>query len=158
MIKEELDVLFLFETRINVNAKEVHEGFTFIFSSAVLDTTRDNAEQIRKNERNKKKNDPSRLNGFQLYHLDAEKLGSAVIYNEQVKKSVVDCLQHNERNITLTLKTNIGNINLSGTHAPHAEATEKEKDEYYNDLDHYHTLYGKGPNIHIIGGISTLDY
>ena len=64
--------------------------------------------------------------GMDLYNIDAEKLGCAVVYDNKLQPVIVDCEQHSNRNITLPLKTKIAFLNITGTHAPHAEAKEEE--------------------------------
>ena len=76
------------------------------------------------------------------------------MYNKEVKKFTNDVEQHDNINITISLKTNQGLFAQTGTHAPHAEDEDEVKDEYYDMLQHTSDKYGKGCNItlHYIGG------
>ena len=54
----------------------------------------------------------------------------AVIYNNKHEKHLLDVNQHDSRNITIALKTQIGSMALTGTPAPHGgtkDETNKPK-------------------------------
>ena len=87
--------------------------------------------------------------------MDGEPLGTAVVYANKLRKHVLDINQHDSRNITIVLKTQIGSMAFTGTHAPHAGSKEKreketqtqEKINYYEQLRKIQEQYGKGANI-----------
>jgi endonuclease/exonuclease/phosphatase family metal-dependent hydrolase len=90
-------------------------------------------------------------NKFQLYNLDAEKLGVAVVYHRHRSNAKIDVVQHDNRNITLSLRSKGGTMNLTGTHAPHSAKPSSEKIRYYEKLREITTQYGRH-NQHIILG------
>jgi len=50
MTKNKIDILLLFETKVNQNLKEIHDDYTFIFSSEVSQEQKDLAEKRQKKE------------------------------------------------------------------------------------------------------------
>jgi hypothetical protein len=88
-------------------------------------------------------------NKFQLYNLDAEKLGVAVVYHRHRSNAKIDVVQHDNRNITLSLRSKGGTMNLTGTHAPHSAKPSSKKIRYYEKLREITTQYGRH-NQHII--------
>ena len=80
------------------------------------------------------------------FHIDGDPLGSAAIYNNKtIGKYLLDVEQHDSRNISVVLKTQIGRMIFTGTHAPYAGSKEKqlqekqtiEKQKYYDNLKKY---------------------
>ncbi len=66
--------------------------------------------------------------------------------------SIIDYILDDNRNISLQLRGQIGTITITGTHAPHAKATNEEKTAYYDKIEEINDKYSYGPNTHFIGG------
>ena len=56
MKKNKIDLMLLSETKINQNSKEIHDDYTFIFSSEVSQEQKDKAEKTEKGTNYPKKN------------------------------------------------------------------------------------------------------
>jgi len=188
MTQNKIDLLLLSETKINQNSKETHDDFTFIFSSEVSQEQKDKAEKLKKElihnrkiaaddrkrqiklgiipkptkeEQDEYRKQMWKENANVNFHTDGDPLGTAAIYNiPKIEKYLLDIEQHDSRNISVTLKTQIGKMTFTGTHAPHAGPKDKnlrekhteEKHKYYDKLRKINEKYGKGPDIHYIGG------
>ena len=77
------NVLFLQETRININTEEHHDQYCFIFSTRITDQQREEASKARDMVKAAVgKGKQKGKNNLQLYNLDAEKLGVAVVYHK----------------------------------------------------------------------------
>ena len=117
----------------------------------MTDSQREEAEKQRqksKINKNKTRNDKSQI---ELYNLDAEKPGTGVVYTEPIRKAKLDIIQHDNRNITLSLAATRGKLNITGTHAPHAHDSAQEKHKHYTTLREIANAHGKH-NIHVIVG------
>lgn len=83
------DNLDIFSTKDAYQHKsvEIHDKYCFVVFSSITDKQREDAEKIREQSKQRKgKGKQKRKNqtkSFQLYKLDAEKLGTAVIYIPQ---------------------------------------------------------------------------
>lgn len=161
MERNKIYILFLAETHINTNSTEEHDGYTFYFSTKITDKQRKEAEDMRKKQHQNKANgkgkgkNPNKGNtysGIELHNLDAEKLGTAVIFNKQTRKYVKDCIQTDDRQISLILGSSHGEIICTGVHAPHADATELSKKTFFDQLRTTHEKFNKKANIHYILG------
>ena len=95
------------------------------------------------------------------FHTDGDPLGTAAIYNtERIEKYLLDVEQFDSRNISVVLKTQIGKMTFTCTHSPQAGTKDKnlqekqtlEKQKYYDNLRKIHEKYGRGPDIHYLGG------
>ena len=54
MTKHKIDILIISETKVNQNSKEVHDDYTFIYSSGVTDAQKEEAEKEKANTREKR--------------------------------------------------------------------------------------------------------
>ena len=63
-------------------------------------------------------------NTFGLYHLDAERLGMAIIYHKGIEPFCLDVQQHNGRLISIVMGGRRGTVAVTGAHAPHAGTPE----------------------------------
>ena len=149
MKKLKLQILLLAEVHINSNSIEQHDGFDFIFSTNVSAEQIVNANNIR--AENSKTPKGKGKTGLDLYNLDAEKLGMAVVYSHDIKEAITDIIQHDNRNITLQARMLGLTANFTGTHAPHAGASQKQKHDYYKQLNDLADTFGN-QNIHLILG------
>lgn len=152
MKTHKLDILFLQETHINTNTAEIHDQYCFVFSTDITDKQREDADKIRElSGQRKGKGKHNSKNSLQLYNLDAEKLGTAVIYHKRLERSKLDVVQHDNRNITLSLKSKGGVMNITGTHAPHSAKSTLEKTQYYQTLGRICNTYGNHNQHFILG-------
>ena len=152
MKTHKLDILFLQETHINTNTAEIHDQYCFVFSTNITDKQREDADKIRElSGQRKGKGKHNGKNSLQLYNLDAEKLGTAVIYHKRLERSKLDVVQHDNRNITLSLKSKGGVMNITGTHAPHSAKSTLEKTQYYQTLGRICNTYGNHNQHFILG-------
>ena len=127
MKKEELDLLFFGEAQHNNNSKETHDDHLFYFATSVTDQQKKNAEGIREKQfkmrsaakakpkarpkakpkpkpKSKAENKDKLLSGIELFQLDAEKLGMAVVISPEMRRHVLDVVQHSNRNISVVVK------------------------------------------------------
>ena len=72
--------------------------------------------------------------------------------NQWEKIFKLDVEQHDNRNIIFVAKLNSGILAITGTHTPHAGASDTQKDSYYNTLKDIHIKYGGKNNIHYLVG------
>ena len=56
----------------------------------------------------------------------AEKLGMAIVHHKKHEHVIKDIMQHDNCNITITMQSSIGDMAITGTHAPHADAEEED--------------------------------
>ena len=54
--------------------------------------------------------------------------------------------------MTIIMEGAIGNVAITATHAPHADAEEEVKKSYYENLHKTHATHGKQSNVHFIAG------
>ena len=158
MKKHKMDVLlFLQETHINTNTEEVHDNYIFNFSTSITDQQREDGTKAREQARQSKgRGRNNGKNALALYNLDAEKLGTAVVYTHEVNQVKLDLVQHDNRNITLSLRSKGGRLNITGTHAPHAAKPQQDKESYYKFLRSIARTFGKHKqHIIIVGGFNT---
>ena len=64
---------------------------------------------------------------IEIYNMATEKLGMAIIHNKKHENAIKNIIQHDNRNITIVMQSAIGNMAITGTHAPHADAEEEDK-------------------------------
>ena len=133
MKEHELDILTLQETRVNVNSVEVHDGYTFYFSTNITHDQKARADQ--KREQHRQQPQPS-LTEIELYNLDAEKHGVAIVYSPQLTARKQNVQQVNGRTLLATFNTYPVKTNVVAAYAPHAGRNEQEKDEFYSHLNH----------------------
>ena len=66
---------------------EIHDKYCFVFFTSIMDKQREDAEKVREQSKQRKRKgkqkSKNQTKSFQLYNLDAEKLGTAVIYIPQ---------------------------------------------------------------------------
>ena len=128
MKKNRLEILILAETHINTNSREQHDDYIFTFSTNITDEQRAKAEKQK--ESNKRTAVGQEALSIEIYNIAAEKLGMAIIYDKRINASVKDI-------ISIVLEGTIGEVTITGTHAPHADAEENQKIAYYDALDKY---------------------
>ena len=144
---------------------EKHGDYTFVFSTKITDQQRKEAEARRAEEREKEKGGKKGKcphkggpkggggkNAFGLYHLDAERLGMAIVYHKGIDPFCLDVQQHNDRLISLVLGGRRGTIAITGAHAPHAGTPESVKDQFYDQLTKIDEELACKKNIHYLVG------
>ena len=75
----------------------------------------------------------------------------AVVYNTEIKETIVDVIQHDNRNITITTRMHGLLANITGSHAPHAHASQKQKHKFYDQLRKFADQFGK-QHVHLMLG------
>ena len=132
MKQNELDILALQETRINSDSMEEHEGHTFYFSTSITYETKAEADSTRETQRNLL---TKTLSEIELYNLDAEKQGVALVYGPKLKQCKHNIQQINGRLMVATFNTAPLRTNFVVAYAPHAGRALGEKDTFYNELN-----------------------
>ena len=132
MQSNNIDILALQETRINSDSYETHEGFGFYFSTSVSFENKKEADEIRKvqNARNVKT-----MSEIELYNLDAEKHGVALVFGKSMRACKLDVRQIDGRLLLATFETQPLNTNFIVAYAPHAGHYMQTKDSFYNTLN-----------------------
>ena len=152
MKTHKLDILFLQETHINTNTEEMHEDYHFVFSTSVTDKQREDAMKKREEHQLRKgKGKGKGKTALELFNLDAEKLGTAVVYHKSIHAAKLDLIQHDNRNISISLRSMGGELNITGTHAPHAGRPTNEKLLYYRQLNNIALTQGRHKKHTIVG-------
>ena len=157
LMKEyKIDVLMFSATHIPQNTYEIHDGLK------QCEEKQQAAEKLREETKKHPKNlTPEQRDNFKfecqkkwmrVNNIAFEKHGMAVVYSPDIKPYVVDCIQHDAKNMTLQMQAKIGLLNITNTHVPHAGSSTKIKNEHYRLLERIDDEYGKTPNIHILGG------
>ena len=82
MDRNQIDFLALQETRINTDSREEHGGYVFYFSTSISYATKQEASRIRQ-EQNAMNN--TTMSEIELYNLDAEKQGVALVYGKRLR-------------------------------------------------------------------------
>ena len=130
MIQHKLDILSLQGTHINTNTEERHRNYFFNFSTSITDKQREDANKIREQTtQGKGRGKQKGTSPLDLYNLDSEKLGTAVVYTEAINHAKLDVFQHDNRNITLSLRGRGTRLNITGTHAPQSGRPTQEKEK-----------------------------
>ncbi len=136
--KENIDILFMSEAHINTNSMEKHDDYIFMFSTNVTAEQIKNAESAKEEQlktgKGKSKGKDGGDSNIEIHNISAEKLGTAIIHKKDINPFLIDYILHDNRNISIQMKGKIGMITITGTHAPHAEATPEAKDNYYAKL------------------------
>ena len=110
---------------------EEHEGHTFYFSTSIAYETKAEAENTRETQRNLH---TKTLSEIELYNLDAEKQGVALVYGPKLKQYKHNIQQINGRLMVVTFNSAPLRTNLVVAYAPHAGRAVAEKDTFYNKL------------------------
>lgn len=161
MNTDSIDIMFIMETQIDANAIEIHDGYTFIFSTIVTEDMKKKKEAAREEYIKQRKKGPltqvereeDQKQWGEISMMAKEKIGMAIIYNERVARARIDCIQHDNRCMSIVL--GMGNnmtLTLTSIHMDHANATSNVKAQKYKLLKDIDDKYGKAPNIHVIGG------
>ena len=131
MKQNELDILALQETRVNSDSMEEHEGHSFYFSTSITYETKAEADSTRETQRNLL---TKTLSEIELYNLDAEKQGVALVYGPKLKQCKHNIQQINGRLMVATFNTAPLRTNFVVAYAPHAGRAVGAKDTFYNEL------------------------
>ena len=131
MVTNRIDVLALQETRVNSDTMEQHGDCCFYFSTGVTYERKKEAEQIRQQQRNME--EPS-LSEIEMYNLDAEKQGVAIVYHKKLEKYKCNVTQVNGRILMITFDASPLRTNIVAAYAPHAGRSLVDKDNFYNEL------------------------
>ena len=98
MEKYHLDILCLQETQINVNSMELHDGFSFYWSSGIKGEDRNKAIDFKRSGKGPRDNPEH----GHIFRNAIEHLGVGVVLHPRIKKYVLDVRQHSARNIMVT--------------------------------------------------------
>ena len=93
MDRNEIDFLALQETRINTDSREEHGGYVFHFSTSISYATKKEASRIRQ-EQNAMNN--KTMSEIELYNLDSEKQGVALLYGTKLRSCKLNVHQIND--------------------------------------------------------------
>ena len=132
MKKYHLDILCLQETKINVNSMELHDGFSFYWSSGIKDEDRNKAIDLKRSGKGSRDNPEH----GQTFRNAIEHLGVGVVLHPRIRKYVLDVRQHSARNIMVSLKTRCGVLDILSTYAPQACHRDSQAAEaHYAELE-----------------------
>ena len=131
MKENKIDILALQETRVNTDSMEIHDGFTFYFSTSVTDEVRTEAEKTRQHQNNLA---TKSMTEIELFNLDAEKHEVALVYSGKLCRCKQNIKQINGRLIVVSFDTARVRTNVIAAYAPHAGRSMKDKDSFYQDL------------------------
>ena len=119
--QKRIDILCIQETKINCNATENRNGFSWYFSSDVKDADRDKANKLR----NCKKIP------LTLQEKVREHRGVGSVCSKKIDRHIERVTAHDSNNIKMKIKGAV-DIVLHNTYQPHAgEKNEDRKDEEY---------------------------
>ena len=104
MKTHKLDILCVQETHINTHT-----------STSVTDKQREAAAKAREEQEMSKGRGKRKRSMLELYNLDAEKLGTGLVLSSCLNKHKLDVEQHDNRNITVSLNSNGGQLNITST-------------------------------------------
>ena len=131
MESQRIDILALQETRVNNNCVEQHGDYAFYFSTSVNQEQKSHAEKERQRQ---SKLRCKTLSEIELYNLDAEKQGVALVYHKRMQKSKLNVKQINGRLMLITFDTVPIRTNLIAIYAPHSGRNYQELEQFYHDL------------------------
>ena len=94
MKSQRIDILALQETRVNNNSVEQHGDYIFLFFHIRKPWTKSRAEKERQRQ---SKLSCKTLSEIELYNLDAEKQGVALVYHKRMQKPKLNVKQINGR-------------------------------------------------------------
>ena len=57
----------------------------------------------------------------------------SIVIHKRMMPFLVDVMQWDNRNISAVFRTNVGLLVITGTHAPHADASIEAKNNYYKN-------------------------
>ena len=136
MKKHIIDILCLQETKINSNSREIHDGYTMYWSTGISDDARNKADNLKPSGKATIQN----LEHARAFRSAIEHLGVGICYSHKVQKYVTNVQQISARNICITLKKQIGDLDIISSYAPQAcacaeDASEKHYDELGKSLN-----------------------
>ena len=131
MESQRIDILALQETRVNNNSVEQHGDYIFYFSTSVNHEQKSRAEKERQRQ---SKLSCKTLSEIELYNLDAEKQGVALVYHKKMQKPKLNVKQINGRLMLVTFDTVPIRTNLIAVYAPHSGRNDQELEQFYHDL------------------------
>ena len=131
MKEHRIDFLGLQETKVNGCSKEEHDGYAVYFSSGITHEEISNAEKIRKRHKNREE---ATLSEIELYNLDAEKHGVALVCSQCLSIHKSNVRQINGRIILATFDTKPLKTDIVVAYAPHAGRSISDEDTFYTQL------------------------
>ena len=127
MESQRIDILALQETRVNNNSVEQHGDYIFYFSTSVNHEQKSRAEKERQRQ---SKLSCKTLSEIELYNLDAEKQGVALVYHKKMQKPKLNVKQINGRLMLVTFDTVPIRTNLIAVYAPHSGRNDQELEQF----------------------------
>ena len=125
MESKKIDLLCMQETKINCNAMECRNGFTWYFSSGVKDTDRDKATKLRSINKKIPQNLPEKIR---------EHRGVGFVCSNELHEHIEKITAHDSNNIVLQIKGKVDLI-FHNTYQPHAgEKNEDKKNKEYKTV------------------------
>ena len=117
MDQKKIELLCIQETKINCNATESRNGFSWYFSSSVKDADRDKATKLK----NCNKKVPA-----QLAEKIREHKGVGFVWTSKLEESIKRVSAHDSNNMTLSITGEVDLI-IHNTYQPHAGEKNPDK-------------------------------
>lgn len=153
MRSQNIDILFLQETHLNTNSCEVVQGHTFIYSTSITDEQRKQADENRKDARNRANgggNGHRQVNTRQTT-LDREFHGVAVILNPFAKLHLSDYEQISGRLMSISLHASGPPIHILNAYAPQSATPSQTKEAFYDCLESHFNSFPRAHVRYIVG-------
>ena len=140
MKKHQLDIVLLQETHINYTGKEIHEDFTFYFSSVIEDEQRKSVDSKLEDlaQRVKRKTiteEEAKRERMEILNISAEKLGVGIVFkNKILRHTEIDITSVSNRLMIMRIGSTPVKVNLVNVYAPHSGHNPQTKTDFYHSL------------------------